>query len=242
MKRLFVAAGLLAVSHWGVAAESGHWGYAGEEGPAHWAELNPAFATCGSGKNQSPINLTRFVEAEMEPLGFRYQAGGNEILNNGHTVQINYAPGSVLTLGGHDYELKQFHFHAPSENQIEGKSYPLEAHLVHADSEGNLAVVAVMFDEGAKNAALEQAWANMPQKAGDKLAVEAMAEDLLPEVRDYYRYNGSLTTPPCTEGVTWLVMKNPVTASLEQIERFAEAVHHPNNRPVQHANARPILK
>ncbi len=242
MKGVLVVAGLLAATQIAGAAESAHWGYEGSEGPSHWAELNPAFATCGSGKNQSPINLTHFIESELGPLGFRYQAGGNEILNNGHTIQINYVPGSVLTVDGHDYELKQFHFHSPSENQIEGKSYPLEAHLVHADASGNLAVVAVMFDEGAKNTALAKAWAKLPQQAGQKSAADATVEDLLPEVRDYYRYNGSLTTPPCTEGVTWLVMKNPVTASAEQIERFAHVIHQPNNRPLQPVNARPVLK
>jgi carbonic anhydrase len=194
--------------------------------------------------NQSPIDLTGLIEAELAPVQFDYKPGGSEVLNNGHTVQVTYAPGSKITLDGREFELKQFHFHAPSENHIEGRSYPMEGHLVHADKDGNLAVVAVMFEEGAANAALTTSWAEMPEKAGQKrrIAEPVSAEGLLPANRDYYRFNGSLTTPPCSEGVRWLVMKDPVTASKEQIERFAHVMHHPNNRPVQPINARTVLQ
>lgn len=242
MMKVIGALGIALACQCAMAGEPTHWGYTGSEGPSHWGKLSPEFGTCEKGRNQSPVDLTRFVESDLSPLVFHYKEGGKEIVNNGHTVQINYEPGSELTLDGHTYELKQFHFHAPSENLIDGKSYPLEAHFVHADPEGNLAVVAVMFTEGAANAALKKAWDHMPEKAGEKAVADAVAEALLPADRDYYRYNGSLTTPPCTEGVTWLVMKHPVTASAEQIERFAHVMHHPNNRPVQHVNARPILQ
>ncbi|WMP18469.1 carbonic anhydrase [Thiothrix lacustris] len=224
-----------------------HWGYDGAEGPEHWGELADANKACAIGKNQSPIDLNskHAIKAQLSPLTLAYKAGGNEALNNGHTIQVSYAPGSTLTLDGHAFELKQFHFHAPSENQIDGQSYPMEAHLVHADKDGNLAVVALMFAEGAKNnAGLEQFWPQMPAKAEETAALTAKTDvsKLLPADHDYYRFNGSLTTPPCTEGVVWLVMKQPVIASKAQIEKFTQIMGHPNNRPVQAVNARPVLK
>ena len=225
------------------AGSATNWTYSGEEGPHNWAKLSPDNAAC-NGKNQSPINLTGFIEADLKPIDFTYQPGGSEILNNGHTVQVNYAEGSSIGVDGIRFNLKQFHFHAPSENQINGKSYPMECHLVHADKEGNLAVVAIMFIEGKENNILDQAWSHMPNKSGDKQALPSpvAAEGLLPSKRDYYRFNGSLTTPPCSEGVRWLVMKEPVSASKQQIQAFAHVMHHPNNRPVQPTNARPVLR
>nr|WP_315429257.1 carbonic anhydrase family protein [uncultured Albidiferax sp.] len=225
------------------AADLPHWSYAGEDGPAEWARLTPENATC-AGRNQSPINLVGFIHAQLKPIHFAYQAGGTEILNNGHTVQVNYAPGSSITLDGTVFELTQFHFHAPSENQIRGKSYALEGHLVHADKDGNLAVVAVMFREGAANKALAKIWPLMPTEAGAKTTLPQAfaAAGLLPANRAYYRFSGSLTTPPCSEGVRWLVMKAPVSASAEQIEAFTHAMHHPNNRPVQAVNGRTVLE
>lgn len=221
-----------------------HWGYSGDEGPAHWGELSPDFTACSEGKNQSPIDLTGFVEADLKPIAFSYQVGAEKIVNNGHTIQVNYASGSMIIVDGHAFELKQYHFHTPSENHINNASYPMEAHLVHADKDGNLAVIAVMFLEGAENEAIAQAWAKMPKKTGEEstLSAEAAAVGLLPADRDYYRFNGSLTTPPCSEGVWWFVMKATMTVSKEQIEQFSEMMHHPNNRPVQAVNARPVLQ
>jgi len=243
MKKQLFAVGVLLLSGSAIAASGPHWEYTGEAGAGNWAKLSPDFAAC-AGKNQSPINLTGFIEAQLKPIAFSYKAGSTEILNNGHTVQVNAAAGSSIQVDGVQFELKQFHFHAPSENLIKGKSYPLEAHLVHADTNGNLAVVAVMFNEGKASQALEKAWAQMPKKAGEKvsLAAKLSALEILPKKRDYYRFNGSLTTPPCSEGVRWLVMKHPLTASKAQIEEFAHVMHHPNNRPVQAANARPVLQ
>jgi carbonic anhydrase len=234
--------GLLNVAH---AEEKLHWSYNNDNtGPDHWGELDPKSATCATGKNQSPVNISNTIEGDLPAIEFNYKPGGELILNNGHTIQVNYKPGSTITVSGHTFELKQFHFHAPSENTIESKSYPLEGHLVHADKDGNLAVVAIMFEEGAKNAELEKAWGQMPEHADDrnKLFIEVDADKLLPTNRDYYRFTGSLTTPPCSEGVWWLVMKNGVTASKPQIEKFMHTLHHPNNRPVQPANARMIVK
>jgi carbonic anhydrase len=227
-----------------LAGENVHWGYSGHEGPEHWGELDPKYSACSEGKNQSPVNLTGMIKSDLSPITINYQSGGNEILNNGHTIQVNYKPGSTITVNGHEFELKQFHFHSPSENTIEGHSYPMEAHFVHADKEGNLAVIAVMFKTGKKNVELEKAWAHMPENTGDKntLPKSLDASSLLPHNHDYYRFNGSLTTPPCSEGVWWLVMKYFNTASKEQIDKFVNTMGHPNNRPVQSINARVILK
>jgi carbonic anhydrase len=226
-----------------VFAATPHWEYSGEAGPAKWAKLTPEFGQC-AGSNQSPVNLTGLVEAQMEPLEFHYQPGGKTVVNNGHTVQVGYAPGSVLQLDGISFELKQFHFHAPSENLIEGKSYPLEGHLVHVNDKGEIAVVAVMFEAGKANGALAEAWSALPAKVGEIQPLKAPlpADQLLPNSRDYYRFSGSLTTPPCSEGVRWLVMKQPVEVSQAQIDTFKAVVHHPNNRPVQPLNGRVVLQ
>jgi len=225
------------------AGSETHWTYSGAGGPNEWAKLTPEYSAC-AGKNQSPINLTGFIKADLKPIKFAYQAGGNEILNNGHAVQVNYAAGSSITVDSIQFDLKQFHFHAPSEHLINGKSYPMEAHFVHADKDGNLAVIAVMFKEEAENKALTKIWPLMPKNVGEKSALSSpfAAAGLLHSNRDYYRYNGSLTTPPCSEGVRWLVMKEPVSASKEQVEAFSHLMHHPNNRPVQPVNARSVLK
>ncbi|WP_198266599.1 carbonic anhydrase [sulfur-oxidizing endosymbiont of Gigantopelta aegis] len=226
-----------------LASSGSHWGYEGKMGPANWAQLTPENGAC-AGKNQSPINLTGFIESDLKAIDFSYRAGGNEILNNGHTVQVNYAKGSSMKIDNIQFNLLQFHFHAPSENHIMGKSYPLEAHFVHADKEGNLAVVALMFEEGKENSALAGAWSQMPAHAGDKSVMKTTADanKILPASKDYYRFNGSLTTPPCSEGVRWFVMKEAVSASKEQIHAFEKVMHHGNNRPIQATNARPLLK
>jgi carbonic anhydrase len=239
-------AGILALGAALAAAPAAaqHWGYSGEAGPENWSKIDSKFAMCALGRNQSPIDLAGFVEADLKPLTLAYKAGAAEIVNNGHTVQVDYAPGSTLTVDGRTFELKQFHFHSPSENKVGGKQFPLEGHIVHADRDGNLAVVAVMFQEGAANALLGKLWEKMPAKAGEKTALPAglSAAQLLPADRDYYRFNGSLTTPPCSEGVWWLVMKRPATASKAQIAQFGKAVGFANNRPIQPVNARPVLR
>jgi carbonic anhydrase len=225
-------------------AAAQHWGYAGEAGPESWSRIDPKFAMCALGRNQSPIDLAGLVEADLKPLKLAYKAGAAEIVNNGHTVQVDYAPGSVLTVDGRTFELKQFHFHAPSENKVGGRQFPMEAHLVHADKDGNLAVVAVLFQAGAANVLLAKLWEKMPVKAGEKAALPAglSVAQLLPGDHDYYRFNGSLTTPPCSEGVWWLVMKKTASASRAQIDQFSKTVGFANNRPVQPVNARPVLR
>ncbi|RCU44645.1 carbonic anhydrase family protein [Corallincola holothuriorum] len=238
-----LSTGLLMLSTAAVAGSGHEWGYSGSTGPENWAQLSGDYAACG-GVNQSPVNLTGFLEAELAPINFQYQKGAYEILNNGHTVQVNYKPGSFMEIEGQRFELKQFHFHAPSENHINGESYPLEAHLVHADKAGHLAVVAVMFTEGSDNEGIVKAWQQLPETKGQKntLTHPISVNELLPKERAYYRFNGSLTTPPCSEGVRWYVIKQPMQASMPQIKAFADALGHPNNRPVQPLNARQVLQ
>lgn len=242
MKRAALSLGvLLACAHAGAVTPGTHWDYSGEAGPENWATLTPEFGAC-SGKNQAPVDIDGLVEADLAPLRLNYKTGTSEVVNTGHTVQVAYAPGSQLSLDGNDYELLQFHFHMPSENHIKGQSYPLEGHLVHADREGNLAVIALMFKEGEQNAALARLW-DAPPQAGQARQIAPMnVTELLPADLDYYRFSGSLTTPPCTEGVRWLVLKQPVVASKQQIEALQSAVGHANNRPLQPLNSRVVLQ
>ena len=222
-----------------------HWGYSGESGPKYWADLAADYKLCREGKNQSPVNLQNPMKAELGGLKLSYQSSATEILNNGHTIQVNIAEGSQLLVDGKSFKLKQFHFHTPSENLILGQSFPMEVHFVHADVAGNLAVVAVMFNEGAEHEVIKQLWSKMPGKPGTKQALSGIGNayaKLFPENGAYYRYNGSLTTPPCTEGVRWFVVNQPVAISKAQVEQFLKVMRQSNNRPVQPLNARVILK
>lgn len=239
---LLILVGLLAAAE--EAKHAPHWTYAGEAGPAHWGELEKDFAMCASGKNQSPVNLSHLIEADLPPIGFDYQPGGYEVINNGHTVQVQFKPGSRIRVDDTDFVLKQVHFHAPSENTIEGRSFPMEAHLVHADAQGHLVVVAVMFEEGAANEWLAKIWPRVPMHADgeENLRTPLAATGLLPAHRDYYRYSGSLTTPPCSEDVRWLVLKQPVKASATQLAVLGRMLGHANNRPVQPLGARLVVK
>ena len=223
------------------AQEAHHWSYSGDTGPTHWSEVSPV---CKFGHAQSPINITHAEQKDLPTLEFSYHPAPLSVIDNGHTVQVNYAPGSTLKVGDKTYELVQFHFHHKSETAIHGKHSPLEAHLVHKDKDGNLAVVAVLLQEGEANPAVATTWANIPavkEKAVSPTAVEIQAIQLLPANKRYYTYAGSLTTPPCTENVTWLVMVDPVTVSKEQIAKFAKL--YPNDeRPVQPLYGRAVLE
>ncbi|MFM2485558.1 carbonic anhydrase [Celerinatantimonas yamalensis] len=247
MKR-FVQAGLLTAllaSPAVLASQGASWGYSGATGPEHWGELNSKFMMCSEGKNQSPIDITQTVKGELPAIHFSYKASHIDLLNNGHTVQINVEPGSYITVNNHRYDLKQLHFHSPSENMINGHNFPLEAHFVHADSQGNLAVVGVLFQEGAANKVLSGLWQNMPMHAGDrrKLARTFNPMNLIPLNETYYRFNGSLTTPPCSEGVSWMLLKAHTTISKEQVQKFIVSQKgHSDARPVQPLNARMVIE
>ena len=221
-----------------------HWGYTGHEGPEYWGDLAAKYAACKSGQSQSPINITGAVEADLPAIQFDYKPSALNIINNGHTVQVSYDDGSTISVDGHSYKLLQFHFHTPSENQIESKAFPLEAHFVHADADGNLAVIGVMLENSEENAKLADIWNDMPMEQGKTVTSDKMvnALDLMPESKDYYRFDGSLTTPPCSEGVLWMVMKDPITVSTEQAQKFATLFPDHNARPVQPLNSRTVAK
>lgn len=241
---IFVLSGIALIASGAIASEGTHWGYTGDAGPEKWAELDPDFAACATGRHQSPINLTGFVDADLPALKLDYSAGGTEIINNGHAIQVTYNAGSTLSVDGIPFTLQQFHFHTPSENHISGRSFPLEAHFVHADADGNLAVLAVMFERQATNISLDELWKLMPRNAGGKapLGRPFDAATLLPPSLDYYRFSGSLTTPPCSEGVRWLVLKEPVSVSSIQVEKLVDVLGHANNRPIQPLNARVVIE
>ncbi|MCB4774905.1 MAG: carbonic anhydrase family protein [Sulfurovum sp.] len=225
--------------------ETMHWGYTGHNTPDKWGTLSKKFRECGVGLNQSPINITHSLHANLPPLDPHYASHSKNIVDNGHTIQVNMESGSTFTVDGITFELKQFHFHSPSENHINGKAFPLEAHFVNVDKNGNIAVIAVMFKEGKTNTVLEKIWKDMPNKEGKskKLKLAHIAQSLLPKNKHYYRFNGSLTTPPCTEGVRWFVLKEPLVVSKEQIKKFHDdTMHHNNNRPIQPLDARIIAE
>ena len=216
------------------AAETPHWAYEGAAGPQSWGKLSPDYAMCEKGSNQSPINIQDALHTSGHPLQPSYTAQSNEtIINNGHTVQVNFGPGNSVVVDNTTFTLKQVHFHSPSENLIEGRSFAMEAHFVHADDKGNLLVLALMFNEGEANSTLAKLWTALPANAGpaSPLAGTVTPAEFMPKSLSYYRFSGSLTTPPCTEGVRWLVLKTPVSASSAQIEAFQHAVKHHNNRP-----------
>ena len=227
------------------AEEKHHWSYSGDTGPAQWAALESAYNACGIGKMQSPIDIRDSVakKSALPAIAFDYKPSPLKIVDNGHTIQVDYAPGSFITVQGKRYELVQFHFHKPSEEKINGESADMVAHLVHKNDDGNLAVVAVMLKTGPANKLVETLWKNLPPEKEKEIAVEGVqvnAADLLPAKKAaYYTFTGSLTTPPCSEGVTWFVLKTPTSISNTEVARFAQ-LYPMNARPTQPLNGREI--
>jgi len=238
--------GILAAA--GVPALAGHpshhWSYSGNEGPSHWAKLAADNAACAA-KSQSPVEIrTHDVRVtELPTLVFDYRPVPLRIVDNGHTIQVNYDPGSSLMVGSKRYELVQFHFHRPSEEMVDGKRSAMVAHLVHRDPNGHLAVVAVPLRPGLENKLMETLWRNLPkvkEKELTRVDVKINAASLLPATLGYFAYSGSLTTPPCSEGVHWLVLKTPSLVSDREVAIFA--ARYPNNaRPTQNLNGRQVL-
>ena len=226
------------------ASEAGvHWAYSGDGGPQHWGELSEEFSTCDDGEMQSPINIVQTAEVRLNPIEFNYQDTSVYVLNNGHTIQLHYAAGSILSIGEKTFSLKQVHFHSPSENRVYGRSFPMEAHFVHADDNGKLLVVSLMFVVGRPNKALDPIWQATPSLANSDMIIpcsKVNVSDLLPNNSTYFAFEGSLTTPPCTEGVQWIVLKQPVEASMPQLKKLRAILDGKNNRPVQPTNGRDI--
>jgi carbonic anhydrase len=255
--RFIATAGTLALASCGrhaatqePAASAGstqhaHWSYEGETGPAAWGTMSPEFVACAEGATQSPIDIASASVASA-PASVTMQYGRasmsidhhehvTDVIDNGHTIQVNCGGAGSVTIGGKAFALAQFHFHSPSEHTVDGKSYPMEMHLVHKSADDSLAVLGVLIEEGKPNAAFDSVWAHLPAEAGQEVRLPDVIVDvdhLLPAKREFYRYDGSLTTPPCSEGVKWLVMKTPIALSHDQIAKF-RAIIHDNNRPTQ---------
>jgi carbonic anhydrase len=222
-----------------------HWGYGGEGAPANWGKLKPEFAMCGTGQAQSPIDIDKTYKTALEPVGFTYKQTPLKIVNNGHAVQVNVEPGSSVMIDGAKYELLQFHFHAPSEHTVKGNFFDMEMHLVHKNEKGDLAVVGVMMKKGQPNKIIQVMWDNLPTEVDKENVVSGISVDatsLLPKDRGAYHYYGSLTTPPCSEGVNWTVLKTPIEVSEEQIQKFRTLMGVENNRPVLAVNKRFVLE
>jgi len=240
---LMAASVAMASGSGSASGPKAHWGYSGAEGPSNWGSLSTAYALCSTGQMQSPINITHPQQAGLAGMNIDYRPGALSIVNNGHTIQVNIGKGSSLSVGHASYQLLQFHFHTPSENVIDGKAYPMEVHFVHKDANGHLGVLGVFFKEGAENAALGEIWAKMPGKVNEvrtQKNVIINGRDLLPKNMDYFRFVGSLTTPPCSEGVQWHVAKTPIEASAAQISQFTKLIGN-NARPVQHLGHRLLI-
>ena len=220
-----------------------NWGYSGDIAPENWGKLDEKFRVCSNGKVQMPIDIKATKDIDLPKLDFKYGAKSNTVINNGHAVQVNMDSGDTLTIDGNIYELKQFHFHTPSENHINGKSFPLEAHFVHATKDGKLAVISVMFKEGSMNPTLTKIIKKFPLGENKHVKLELSKEYIdviMPKDKDYYKTMGSLTTPPCSEGVIWIILKNPQTASKAQIDAIHKEINKNNNRPIQPTNGREI--
>ena len=231
------------------------WGYAAENGPDVWGQLNPEYSLCAEGTHQSPIDLVNPMQTKLPIIFYEYYpATGVDIHHNGHTIEVAYPEDSRIHIDGTHYQLLQFHFHAPSEHTVAGKPFDMEMHLVHKSEEGNLAVVGLLIENGRHHPAFDPVWAYLPSTPLETQRIENVIIDLAlmlspnKQITDEavktfpstYRYNGSLTTPPCSEGVKWIVLTTPVEMSESQIAAF-KAIIHGNNRPVQPLNGRELL-
>ncbi len=223
------------------AGHAAHWSYEGAGGPPGWGAMKPEFAKCSTGTRQSPIDIREGVKVQLDPVQFDYRPSGFRVIDNGHTIQVNVAAGNSIEVMGRRYDLLQFHFHRPSEERIDGRQFDMVAHLVHKDAEGRLAVVAVLLDRGSAQPIVQSVWNNLPLEKGDEVPAKGSLDlnALLPPERSYFTYMGSLTTPPCSEGVLWMVMKQPVSISQDQISIFAR-LYPMNARPIQSASGRLI--
>ncbi len=218
-----------------------HWSYEGEGGPNRWSRLRPDYSLCETGQRQSPIDIHEGIRVDLEPIKFDYHNSMFRIIDNGHTVQVNVGEGNTISIMGRTYRLVQLHFHRPAEERIEGRGFEMVMHMVHQDDAGRLAVVAVLIEPGAEHPLIQTFWNNLPLETNLELAPTTLIDvnKLLPETRTYYTYMGSLTTPPCTEGVLWMVLKQPLQMSPEQILIFSR-LYRNNARPIQPANGRLI--
>ena len=226
----------------GLTEEVHHWTYEGATGPDKWGGLEPNDAPCSTGDQQSPIDITGAITARQPPLKISWTKRPDTIVNNGHTIQLNFAAGNTLHVGERRYGLTQFHFHHPSEHLVEGKKFAMEAHFVHSAEDGGLAVVGVFIVPGDANAVFHKVVSAMPEEEGPAVAADPAIDPngLLPAQRTFYHYEGSLTTPPCSQTVDWLVLTHYIEVAETDIARFAK-LYPMNARPVQELDRRFIL-
>jgi carbonic anhydrase len=232
----------LAVTVAAAAPRNGtHWTYEGESGPANWSKINSNWAMCAGGRRQSPIDIRDGIKVDLEQITFDYHPSSFNEIDNGHTIQVTVGGGNFITVGNQTYELEQFHFHRPSEERVNGKGTEMVIHLVHKNAEGKLAIVAVLLERGKQHSLIQTVWNNLPLEKNELVAPSVVLDlkDALPEKREYYTYMGSLSEPPCTEGVLWLVMKQPMQASPAQMALFSR-LYPLNARPVQQGFGRMI--
>lgn len=227
-------------------SERGHpadWSYSGATGPEHWGSLSPDYRAADVGLRQSPIDLSTGSPKAGHPLEFHYRPAQIDLMYDGHTIKETEEPGSCLVVDTHRYELKQFHFHSPSEHTIDGRHFEMEMHLVHRDRRRRIAVVAVLIREGVENEAVAPVWDYLPSTENKHLRYEDVidAADFLPTERGYWHYDGSFTTPPCTESVAWYVLTSPIELSPSQIARFRKIIDG-NSRPIQPLNGRKVMQ
>lgn len=226
------------------ADHAGHWAYTGEGAPETWGDLKPEFATCKTGKEQSPIDITGEMPVKGGPIKFAYAPFPLKALNNGHTIQANNSVPNSIEIDGAKFDLLQIHFHAPSEHTIDGKHADMELHMVHKNAEGKLAVVGLMLNKGADNPVVASLWSHIPAEVNKEESVAGVNVDLasiLPADQNYYHYMGSLTTPPCSEGVSWYVLKTPGTVSEAELNKFNELLKT-NARPTQPLSGRELVR
>lgn len=220
-------------------ARGTHWSYEGVDAPANWSRVNVDWASCSSGKRQSPIDIRDGMKVDLENITFDYHPSSFSEVDNGHTIQVTVGAGNFITVSNQTYELQQFHFHRPSEERINGKGTEMVMHLVHKSADGKLAVVAVLLERGTSHNLIQTIWNNLPleklQSVSPSIVIDPM--EALPKRREYYTYMGSMTTPPCTEGVLWLVMKQTMQASPAQMALFSR-LYPLNARPIQPSNGR----
>lgn len=227
-----------------------HWSYSGEGGPEQWGDLSPDYTACKTGTSQSPIDIVTkraALDKSLKLIDFHYKAPlPLQIWNNGHTIQVQSSASESIKVGGGEWKLVQFHMHSPSEHAIDGQLLDLELHLVHANDKGELSVVGLLFKRGNENKALAPVFEHIPAEVGKEASpVDGVTLDLtklLPPKPGYYTYSGSLTTPKCTEGVRWYVLKPTAEVSDAQLRRFRAAFKGDTNRPVQPLGARKVTR
>ena len=244
IKAIVIAGSIIGAGLYFVPLNStSSWTYDDASGPLYWGELDPTFHLCSDGKNQSPVNIKNTFDVHLPDIRFNYFPGATQIKLDNHSIQLNYTSPSQILFNDQPFELKHFRFHTPSEHQINHQSYPMEIHFVHQNKQKEYLVIAVFVEQGKVHAPLKKVWENIPSLGKTITLDNALnAFDFMPESKEYFKINGSLTAPPCSEGVTWLVLKKPIEASTSQINQLTKRFPKGNSRPIMPLNARVILE